>query len=83
MCWGRVAAPMSNAAVRHLTVDAESADQRLDNFLLRELKGAPKTLIYRIIRSGEVRVNKARARADTRLQAGDDVRLPRCACPSG
>ncbi|TSE37322.1 Ribosomal large subunit pseudouridine synthase C [Tepidimonas fonticaldi] len=68
--------PMSNAAVRHLTVDAESADQRLDNFLLRELKGAPKTLIYRIIRSGEVRVNKARARADTRLQAGDDVRLP-------
>ncbi|MDM7457689.1 MAG: RluA family pseudouridine synthase [Tepidimonas sp.] len=67
---------MPNASVRHLTVDAESADQRLDNFLLRELKGAPKTLIYRIIRSGEVRVNKARARADTRLQAGDDVRLP-------
>jgi len=67
---------MSSAAVRHLTVDAESADQRLDNYLLRELKGAPKTLIYRIIRSGEVRVNKARARADTRLQPGDDVRLP-------
>lgn len=67
---------MPDAAVRHLTVDAESADQRLDNFLLRELKGVPKTLVYRIIRSGEVRVNKARARADTRLRAGDDVRLP-------
>jgi len=67
---------MTASAVRHLTVDAESADQRLDNFLLRELKGVPKSLVYRIIRSGEVRVNKARARADTRLQAGDDVRLP-------
>jgi 23S rRNA pseudouridine955/2504/2580 synthase len=67
---------MSVPAVRHLTVDAESADQRLDNFLLRELKGVPKPLIYRIIRSGEVRVNKARARADTRLHPGDDVRLP-------
>jgi 23S rRNA pseudouridine955/2504/2580 synthase len=67
---------MSVPAVRHLTVDAESADQRLDNFLLRELKGVPKPLIYRIIRSGEVRVNKGRARADTRLHPGDDVRLP-------
>ncbi|MEW6693989.1 MAG: RluA family pseudouridine synthase [Pseudomonadota bacterium] len=67
---------MTQPTVRHLRVDAESADQRLDNFLLRELKGVPKTLVYRIIRSGEVRVNKARARADTRLQPGDDVRLP-------
>ncbi|TSE30303.1 Ribosomal large subunit pseudouridine synthase C [Tepidimonas charontis] len=67
---------MTDRAVRHLTVDAESAAQRLDNFLLRELKGVPKSLIYRIIRSGEVRVNKARAQAQTRLHAGDDVRLP-------
>ena len=64
------------ASVRHVTVDEAGAGQRLDNFLLRTLKGAPKTLIYRIIRSGEVRVNKGRAGADTRLVSGDDVRLP-------
>jgi 23S rRNA pseudouridine955/2504/2580 synthase len=62
--------------VRHVTIDEGSAGQRLDNFLLRELKGVPKTHVYRIIRSGEVRVNKARAAADTRLDVGDDVRLP-------
>jgi 23S rRNA pseudouridine955/2504/2580 synthase len=64
------------AGVRHVTVDEAGAGQRLDNFLLRTLKGAPKTLVYRIIRSGEVRVNKGRAGADTRLAAGDDVRVP-------
>ena len=63
-------------AVRHLVVDEAGAGQRLDNFLVRHLKGAPKTLVYRIIRSGEVRVNKARAAADTRLADGDDVRVP-------
>jgi 23S rRNA pseudouridine955/2504/2580 synthase len=63
-------------AVRHFTVDAESAGQRLDNLLLRVLKGAPKALVYRVIRSGEVRVNKGRASADTRVAEGDDVRLP-------
>jgi 23S rRNA pseudouridine955/2504/2580 synthase len=66
----------SAAQARHLLVDDGSAGQRLDNFLLRELKGAPKTLVYRIIRSGEVRVNKGRAGADTRLAEGDDVRVP-------
>ncbi|WP_245909454.1 RluA family pseudouridine synthase [Sphaerotilus hippei] len=64
------------AQVRHLIVDEGSAGQRLDNFLIRELKGAPKTLVYRIIRSGEVRINKGRAQADTRLESGDDVRVP-------
>ena len=59
-----------------LTVDGTSEGQRLDNFLLRELKGVPKTHVYRIIRSGEVRVNKGRAQADTRLALGDIVRLP-------
>lgn len=59
-----------------MTVDAESAGQRLDNFLLRQLKGVPKTHVYRIIRSGEVRINKGRASADTRLHTGDQVRLP-------
>ena len=62
--------------VLHLTVDAESAGQRLDNYLIRQLKGVPKTHVYRIIRSGEVRVNKGRAGADTRVQAGDAVRVP-------
>ena len=62
--------------VRWLTVDDESAGQRLDNFLLRHLKGVPKTHVYRIIRSGEVRINKGRASADTRVQDGDLVRLP-------
>jgi 23S rRNA pseudouridine955/2504/2580 synthase len=57
-------------------VDEESTGQRLDNFLLRHLKGVPKTHVYRIIRSGEVRVNKGRAEAQTRLQAGDMVRIP-------
>lgn len=62
--------------VRHLQVDESSAGQRLDNYLLRCLKGVPKTHVYRVIRSGEVRVNKGRAAADTRVQAGDDVRVP-------
>nr|WP_279343690.1 RluA family pseudouridine synthase [Variovorax terrae] len=59
-----------------MAVDEESAGQRLDNFLIRHLKGVPKTHVYRIIRSGEVRVNKGRAAADTRVAAGDLVRLP-------
>ena len=63
-------------AVARLSVDEESAGQRLDNFLLRHLKGVPKRHVYRIIRSGEVRVNRGRAAADTRLAAGDEVRVP-------
>jgi 23S rRNA pseudouridine955/2504/2580 synthase len=62
--------------VKWLTVDEESAGQRLDNFLIRHLKGVPKTHVYRIIRSGEVRVNKGRVSADTRIETGDVVRLP-------
>ena len=63
-------------AVRRVIIDEGSAGQRLDNFLLRELKGVPKTHVYRVIRAGEVRVNKGRAQADTRLQLGDEVRVP-------
>jgi 23S rRNA pseudouridine955/2504/2580 synthase len=59
-----------------VAVDEESCGQRLDNFLIRQLKGVPKSHVYRIIRSGEVRVNKGRASADTRLVLGDLVRLP-------
>ena len=65
-----------HAAIHFLTVDAESAGQRLDNFLFRHLKGVPKTHVYRIIRSGEVRINKGRAQADTRIEDGDQVRIP-------
>jgi 23S rRNA pseudouridine955/2504/2580 synthase len=65
-----------NPQVQNLVVDAESAGQRLDNFLVRHLKGAPKSLIYRIIRSGEVRVNKGRVSAETRVNPGDLIRVP-------
>jgi 23S rRNA pseudouridine955/2504/2580 synthase len=57
-------------------VDEDSAGQRVDNFLMRHLKGVPKTHVYRMIRSGEVRVNKGRVGADTRLNGGDLVRVP-------
>jgi 23S rRNA pseudouridine955/2504/2580 synthase len=68
--------PPASTGVKTVEVDEESAGQRLDNFLIRRLKGVPKTHVYRIIRSGEVRVNKGRAAADTRIAAGDLVRLP-------
>jgi 23S rRNA pseudouridine955/2504/2580 synthase len=67
---------VSAPAVKWLVVDEESAGQRLDNFLMRHLKGVPKTHVYRIIRSGEVRINKGRCSADSRVEAGDEVRLP-------
>ena len=69
-------AGISAPAVKWLVVDEESAGQRLDNFLMRHLKGVPKTHVYRIIRSGEVRINKGRCSADSRVAAGDEVRLP-------
>ncbi len=62
--------------MQRLVVDENSTGQRLDNFLLRLLKGVPKTHVYRVIRSGEVRVNRGRAGADTRLVLGDEVRVP-------
>ena len=68
--------PLAQPAVAHLLVDEASEGQRLDNFLIKQLKGVPKTHVYRVIRSGEVRVNKGRAAADTRLALGDDVRVP-------
>ena len=67
---------VSLPAVKWLVVDEESAGQRLDNFLMRHLKGVPKTHVYRIIRSGEVRINKGRASADSRVEAGDEIRVP-------
>jgi len=57
-------------------VDENHAGQRVDNFLITHLKGVPKTHIYRIIRKGEVRVNKGRVKQTTRLKQGDSVRIP-------
>ena len=64
------------ASARILEVDEDSAGQRLDNFLMRHLKGLPKTWVYRIIRTGEVRINKGRAQAESRVEAGDRIRVP-------
>ena len=63
-------------AVSYVRIDAGRAGQRLDNFLFTHLKGVPKSLIYRIIRDGQVRVNKGRAKQTTRLEEGDEVRIP-------
>ncbi len=62
--------------VQNVEIDEDRAGQRIDNFLLTFLKGVPKSRIYRIIRKGEVRVNKGRIKASYRLQTGDDVRVP-------
>lgn len=63
-------------SVRMLQVDETHAGQRIDNFLLRECKGVPKSHIYKAIRGGQVRVNKGRVTNDYRLQIGDAVRIP-------
>ena len=72
----RISSQPTAPSVKYLEVDADSTGQRLDNFLLRHLKGVPKTHVYRIIRSGEVRINKGRVTADSRVQQGDVVRVP-------
>src|SRR3954466_3523080 len=59
-----------------LEVGEESAAQRIDNFLLKRLRGVPKSHVYRVLRSGEVRVNSGRVAPDYRLQIGDRVRVP-------
>lgn len=64
------------SGVQLLEVAPELAGQRIDNFLRTQLKGVPKTLIYRILRKGEVRVNKGRIKPEYKLQAGDLVRVP-------
>ena len=63
-------------AVEYVEIAEETAGQRLDNFLVTRLKGVPKSHVYRLLRKGEVRVNKGRAKPDYRLAAGDVVRLP-------
>ncbi len=68
--------PEPVSRVRQVQVDDEHTGQRLDNFLIAQLKGVPRTHIYRLLRRGEVRINKGRSRADYRIRSGDIVRIP-------
>ncbi len=62
--------------VQFVDIDEDMAGQRIDNFLRNQLKDIPKSMIYRIVRKGEVRVNKKRIKAEYKLKAGDLVRIP-------
>lgn len=64
------------AKVRLLEIDSEHAGQRIDNFLLTELKGVPRSKIYRLLRTGQVRVNKGRKKPHYKLASGDVIRIP-------
>ena len=66
----------STGGARTVRVPDDRDGQRLDNFLLGQLKGAPRSLIYKLVRSGQVRVNGGRAKAERKLEAGDEVRIP-------
>ena len=68
--------PVAYRPVSRIVVDAEAAGQRLDNFLLANLKGVPRSHVYRLIRSGQVRVNSGRVAASYRIKVGDSVRIP-------
>ncbi|WP_339829842.1 RluA family pseudouridine synthase [uncultured Arenimonas sp.] len=65
-----------STGVRLVRVPEDRDGQRLDNFLLLQLKGAPRSLVYKLVRSGQVRINGKRAKADSRLSGGDEVRIP-------
>lgn len=67
---------ISKDLVNHICVQEHESAQRLDNYLIKILKGVPKSHIHRIIRAGEVRVNKGRAKPETRIQTGDLIRIP-------
>ncbi len=62
--------------VQFIDIDEDMAGQRIDNFLRNQLKTIPKSVVYRILRKGEVRVNKKRVKAEYKLEAGDVVRVP-------
>ncbi|MCW8193500.1 23S rRNA pseudouridine(955/2504/2580) synthase RluC [Proteobacteria bacterium 005FR1] len=68
--------PSNNPVVRLVEIDANAAGQRIDNFLLAQLKGVPRSRIYRLLRKGEVRVNGGRVKAEYKLVRGDKVRVP-------
>ena len=65
-----------NRKVRYQTIESGFEGQRIDNYLLKILKGVPKSYVYRILRKGEVRVNKGRIKPDYRLAVGDEIRIP-------
>ena len=69
-------APSQASVVRFITIDSDQAHQRIDNFLFTQLKGVPKSRIYRMLRKGEVRVNQGRIAASYKLQAEDVIRIP-------
>jgi 23S rRNA pseudouridine955/2504/2580 synthase len=66
----------NSSSVTYIKITQEYAGQRIDNFLMRKLKGAPRSYVYRILRKGEVRVNKGRIKAHYKLNEGDSVRIP-------
>ncbi len=79
---GRPATADRAPAVRHVRIDDAAAGQRVDNFLIAQLKGVPRSLVYRLLRRGQVRVNKGRAKPHQRLALGDDVRIPPVRMPT-
>src|ERR1700730_16659845 len=71
------------SAVEMRTITADEAGQRIDNFLLRHFKAVPRSRVYRLLRKGEVRVNRKRVAAEYRIAAGDEIRLPPVRIESG
>src|ERR1700754_840569 len=72
----KIAHPAASSGVRIVRVGADRDGQRIDNFLMGQLKGVPKSLVYRVLRTGQVRINGKRAKPDTRLALGDMLRIP-------
>ena len=68
--------PNKSSGAHLVEVDSDRAGQRLDNFLAGHLKGVPKSAVYRMIRTGQVRINGGRCKAATRVEEGDAVRIP-------
>ena len=68
--------PSQGTGARTVRIAEDRDGQRIDNFLLGYLKGAPRSLVYKLLRSGQVRVNGGRCKAERRLEAGDEVRIP-------
>src|SRR5699024_3258152 len=71
-----VAAMEVSGGVKQVRVPEDRDGQRLDNFLLGQLKGAPRSLVYKLVRSGQVRINGKRAKPDSRVSGGDEIRIP-------
>ena len=83
MSWGLDVMKKTTSGVSHVEVTQDRGGQRLDNFLMARLKGVPRSVIYRIIRTGQVRVNGGRSKPATKLQPGDIVRVPPASIRSG